>query len=151
VLVPADQSVSTQVVDVRDLAAWLVRCIENPVSGIFNVSGPATPLAQHLATARAVAGHTGPLVAVSNEWLMAHEVEEWAGPRSLPLWLHSPGSEGFAARSTDAAVTAGLVCRPLEQTLSDVLAWENSRDHVRPRLAGLEPPQERALIEAADG
>ena len=151
VLVPGEQEVLTQVVDVRDLAVWLVRCIEESASGIFNVSGPVTPLAEHLAAARAVAGHSGPLVAVTNEWLVAHEVHEWAGPRSLPLWLHTAGWEGFAARSTEAAVAAGLVCRPLRQTLSDVLAWEGSRDQVRPRRAGLEPEEERLLIEAADG
>jgi 2'-hydroxyisoflavone reductase len=151
VLVPAEQDISTQVVDVRDLAVWMVRCIEDSASGIFNVSGPATPLAHHLAAAGAVAGHSGPLVAVTNEWLVSHEVQEWSGPRSLPLWLCTAGWEGFAARCTDAAVAAGLVCRPLDQTLSDVLAWERSRDHGGPRRAGLEPALERQLIEAANG
>ena len=152
VLVPFEQNVSTQIVDVRDLALWLVRCVEDSASGTYNVAGPATPLSEHLAVARSVAGHTGPLVAVTNEWLVAHEVEEWAGPRSLPLWLHSPGWEGFAARSSDAAVSAGLVCRPLEQTLTDVLRWELARGddgQDRPRRAGLEPAQERQLFEAA--
>ena len=128
-----------------------MRCIEDSTRGIFNVSGPVIPLAQHLAAAREVAGHTGPLVAVTNEWLVAHEVQEWAGPRSLPLWLNTAGWQGFAARSTDAAVAAGLVCRPLRKTLSDVLIWERSRDHIRPRRAGLEPEEERLLIEAACG
>ena len=149
VLVPAAQDVSTQVVDVRDLAVFLVRCIEDSASGIFNVAGPATPLSAHLAAARAVAGHTGPLVAVTNEWLVAHQVQEWAGPRSLPLWLHTAGWEGFAARSSDAAVATGLVCRPLEQTLTDVLAWEVARGYGRPRRAGLEAAEERHLIEDA--
>jgi nucleoside-diphosphate-sugar epimerase len=151
VLVPAEQVTSTQVVDVRDLAIWLVRCVEDSTRGIFNVSGPVIPLAQHLAVAREVAGHAGPLVPVTNDWLVSHEVQEWAGPRSLPLWLHTPGWQGFAARSTDAATAAGLVCRPIRQTLSDVLAWEGSRDLVRPRRAGLEPEEERLLIEAAKG
>lgn len=152
VLVPAEQDVSTQVVDVRDLALWVVRCVEDSTRGTFNAAGPPTPLRQHLAVARAMAGHTGPLVAMTNEWLVAHEVTEWAGPRSLPLWLSTPGSEGFAARNTDAAVTAGLVCRPLEQTLTDVLAWEVARvpeRHGLPRRAGLEPADERRLIEDA--
>ena len=151
VLVPAEQAMATQVVDVRDLALWLVECVEDSTRGIFNVSGPVTPLAQHLAVAREVAGHTGPLVPVTNDWLVAHEVQEWAGPRSLPLWLHTPGWQGFAARSTDAAVATGLVCRPLRATLSDLLVWERSRDPVRPRRAGLEPEEERLLIEAANG
>jgi len=146
VLVPAEQEVSTQVVDVRDLALWLVRCVEDPVRGVFNVAGPATPLSEHLATARAVAGHTGPLAPRDNEWLIAHEVEAWAGPRSLPLWLHSADSRGFAARRTDAAVAAGLVCRPLKQTLADVLAWEIARGADRSRQAGLSPADEAQLI-----
>jgi nucleoside-diphosphate-sugar epimerase len=149
VLVPEEQGVSTQIVDVRDLALWLVRCIEDSASGVFNASGPATPLSQYLAVARAVAGHTGPLVAVTNQWLVKHEVQEWSGPRSLPLWLCTPGWEGFAARSTDAAIAAGLVCRPLEQTLTDVLAWEVARGDGRPLRAGLSPADERQLIEAA--
>lgn len=149
VLVPAEQGISTQVADVRDLASWLVRCMEDSVRGIFNVSGPVTPLSEHLAAARRVAGHHGPLVAVTNDWLVAHEVQEWAGPRSLPLWLHSKGWEGFAARSTKAALAAGLVCRPLEQTLSDVLGWEVAQGQGRPRRAGLTPAEERQLIEAA--
>ena len=149
VLVPADQHISTQVVDVRDLALWLVRCIEDTVRGVFNVSGPATPLSAHLAAARSVAGHNGPLVAMDNQWLVAHEVHEWAGPRSLPLWLHSADSAGFAARCTDAAVASGLACRPLEQTLTDVLAWEIAQGPDRPRRAGLSSDDERQLIEAA--
>ncbi len=152
VLVPAEQNAWTQVLDVRDLALWLVRCVEDSASGTFNVAGPATPLSWYLASACAVAGHTGPLMAVSNEWLVAHEVQEWAGPRSLPLWLHSVDSAGFGARSTDAAVAAGLVCRPLEQALADVLLWEQSRSqdgHDRPRRAGLSPADERQLIQAA--
>lgn len=149
VLVPAEQNTFTQVVDVRDLALWLVKCIENSVTGTYNVSGPAIRLSEHLANARAVAGHTGPLVEVDNAWLVAHDVDEWAGPRSLPLWLHAEGWEGFAARNTDAALAAGLLYRPLEETLTDVLAWEVAHSDVGPRRAGLTPADERELIAAA--
>ncbi|MEP7034525.1 MAG: NAD-dependent epimerase/dehydratase family protein [Actinomycetota bacterium] len=151
VLVPVAQDGLTQVVDVRDLARWLVRSIEDSAAGVFNVAGPATPLAEHLRIARAVAGHAGPLVEVTDQWLLEHDVQEWAGQRSIPLWLHTPGWEGFGARSTQAAVGAGLSCRPLEQTLADVLAWEVARVRPRPRQAGLEAEDERQLIEAANG
>ncbi len=33
------------------------------------------------------AGHTGDLVEADDDWLAAHDVAHWAGPRSLPLWL----------------------------------------------------------------
>ena len=126
-----------------------MQCIEDAVGGVINVSGPTTPLSEHLAMARTVAGHTGPLIAADNRWLVAHDVQEWAGPRSLPLWLHSPGWEGFAARSTHAAEAAGLVCRPLRQTLADVLAWEGAQGFDRARGAGLSIEEERLLIHSA--
>ena len=71
VLVPDSPDLSTQVIDVRDLASWLLHCIEGSVHGTFNAMGPVTRFADHLNAARVVAGHTGPLVEVDNEWLIA--------------------------------------------------------------------------------
>jgi hypothetical protein len=88
-------------------------------------------------------------VTVPSQWLAEHGVEEWSGQRSLPLWLHSEGWEGFAARDNSAARKAGLVLRPLAQTLRDTLAWEVRRGPGRARKAGLSPADERLLIAAA--
>lgn len=151
VLVPDTTGVSSQLVDVRDLAAWLVHGAEAGVAGTFNAGSAPTPLAEHLATARHVAGHTGPLVEVGQDWLLAHGVEPYMGPRSLPLWLPVPEYAGWAARDTTAARDAGLVCRPAAETFRDVLAWERTRpaDHVR--IAGLSAAEERGLLAAARG
>lgn len=149
VLVPDLPDLATQVIDVRDLAAWLVRCIEESVQGTFNACGPVTLFGDHIDAARMVSSHAGPLVTVSNEWLKEHDVEPWSGPRSLPLWLPGATEAGFGARSTEAATAAGLVCRPLDQTLTDVLAWEVAEGVDRPRRAGLSAEGERQLIEAA--
>lgn len=148
VLVPDSPDLSTQVIDVRDLASWLLHCIEGSVHGTFNAMGPVTRFADHLSAARHVSSHAGRLVAVSNQWLAEHGVNPWMGPRSLPLWLPGPAETGHGARCTDAAVAAGLVCRPLEQTLTDVLAWEIAQGPGRPRRAGLSSADERQLIEA---
>lgn len=150
VLVPDSPDLTTQVVDVRDLASWLVRCIEESVHGTFNACGPMTRFADHLDAARMVSSHVGPLVTVSSQWLDEHEVLPWAGPRSLPLWLPGAAEAGFGARSTVAASAAGLVCRPLEQTLTDVLTWEVAEGSERPRRAGLSAEEERQLIKASD-
>lgn len=149
VLVPDTPDLGTQVIDVRDLSAWLVESAETRRCGILNAAGDVVPLAEHLETARSVAGHTGPLVTVSSQWLVEHGVEEWSGDRSLPLWLHSEGWEAFAARDASAARTAGLLLRPLAQTLADTLAWELRAGPGRPRRAGLSPADERELIGAA--
>jgi 2'-hydroxyisoflavone reductase len=148
VLVP-DSPVPAQVIDVRDLAGWLVTCAERGIQGVFNASGPPMPLADHLFEARKVAGHTGETVAVSPEWLVAHGVEPWSGEESLPLWLPLPEYAGFSSRSVAAANAAGLRARPLADTLADGLAWEMRQGPGRPRKAGLSAARERALIALA--
>jgi nucleoside-diphosphate-sugar epimerase len=149
VLVPDAPALPTQVIDVRDLAAWVVDAGTAGVSGIFNAMGETTPLPDHLEVARTVAGHTGPVVPVGQEWLLAHDVEPWMGERSLPLWLPLPDYAGFSARDSSAARAAGLVTRPLADTLADTLEWELASGPDRPRLAGLTAEEERSLLADA--
>jgi nucleoside-diphosphate-sugar epimerase len=151
VLVPSIPGLGVQVIDVRDLASWLLDASEHTISGIFNVGGPTLSLEEHLAVARRVAGHEGELVEASEDWLVAHGVEPWMGPRSLPLWLETPAWAGLNSHDTGRAVALGLVARPLEQTLADVLAWELEQGADRPRRAGLTSGEERLLLEAFDG
>lgn len=146
VLVPAD-GLLTSVVDVRDLAAWLVTAGVGGLSGVFDVTGPAVPFADHLTTARQVAGHTGPVVRADGSWLLEQGVQQWAGQRSLPLWLTDPEWSGSGARDSSRARAAGLRTRPLAETLTDTLAWELERAPTV-RRAGLTDEDERTLLAA---
>ncbi len=103
VLVPSIPGLGVQVIDVRDLAAWLIDGAERAISGVFNVGGPTLSLEEHLAVARRVAGHEGELVEAPQDWLMAHGVEPWMGPRSLPLWLETPAWAGLNSHDTSRA------------------------------------------------
>jgi 2'-hydroxyisoflavone reductase len=146
VLVPDAGQQPTQVIDVRDLARWLLAAGEAGAAGPFDIVGPVVSLADHLELARSVAGHGGPVVAAAADWLVAHSVDGWMGPRSLPLWLPDAEFAGLTARTGERARTAGLLTRPLPQTLADILAWELTRpaDHVR--RAGLTDADERDLL-----
>jgi len=144
VLVPAGDGLVAAMIDVRDLAEWLVGCAESGTVGVVNAMANSRPLADHLAVARRVAGHDGPLVAVADGWLAEHDVNEWMGPRSLPLWIADPAYRGFGARSTARAEAAGLATRPLEETLADTLAWEETV--TQPHGAGLTDDEERELL-----
>ena len=146
VLVPDTQS-ATQVIDVRDLADWLLDASSRHIAGIFNTTGATVTLSQHIDAARTVAGHTGPVVLADPQWLIDQGVQEWMGGRSLPLWVADPDWLGFGARNSSKARGAGLRTRPLEQTLSDTLAWELTRDRTEARRAGLTDEDERALLE----
>lgn len=149
VLVPDTPALDSQVIDVRDLADWLITSAEQHLTGEFNAVGHVLPLAGHLETARGVAGHTGPVLTLNQDELAAADVNPWAGERSLPLWLPLPDFAGFMSRSNKAAVAAGLVLRPLAETLADTLAWELAAGPDRPRNAGLTPAEERRMLTIA--
>jgi 2'-hydroxyisoflavone reductase len=144
-LVPAIDDAPTQVIDVRDLAAWLLLAAEQGITGAFNALGDQVSFGDYIRQSRAAAGHRGDLVPAAAGWLADQGVGYWAGPDSLPLWL-PPGHEGFMARSNNAAVEAGLRLRPWQETLADTLADERERGLDRPRKAGLSPETETRLL-----
>ena len=148
VLVPDAPDLTTQVIDVRDLAAWSVDALARGVTGTFNVTGEPVPFFDYLETNRGVAGHSGAVIRAEQGWLLSQGVQEWAGPRSLPLWLADPDWVGFNTNDSSRARRAGLITRPPRETSADILAWEQSRDPALTRKAGLSDEEERALIEA---
>ncbi|GAA2754266.1 NAD-dependent epimerase/dehydratase family protein [Amnibacterium kyonggiense] len=150
VLVPDAPQRSTELIDIRDLAAWLVRCAEDGTGGVFDAVGREVPLAEHLAAAGRAADSAAAVVAAPEAWLAEQGVVEWAGPRSLPLWLAAPDWQGFTSRSGERARAAGLVHRPLDETLRDVLAWEETRPE-HPHGAGLADEEERELLRLLAG
>ncbi len=151
VLVPDDPDLLTSVIDARDLADWIVTLAEDRAAGVFNAVGDVVWLGEHLAAARAVAGHAGPVVAAAPEWLMAHGVGQWAGPRSLPLWVADDESRGIGAVSNARAREAGLRPRRLEETLADALAWARSQPTALPMHSGLTDDEECALLAELAG
>src|SRR5205085_2217918 len=59
VLAPDAPDLLTQVIDVRDVAAWIIDAGSRAMAGIFNVTGETVPFTGHLEVARALAGHRG--------------------------------------------------------------------------------------------
>lgn len=145
VLVPAVPDQPVQVIDVRDLAGWLLQAGLNRIPGVFDTVGAPTTVGAVLQVCRQIAGHTGEVVGRDPEWLTAHGVGYWSGPKSLPLWLPA-GHELTVPRSGSKAVAAGLVRRSLAELATDVLADESARGLVRDRGAGLTRAEELELI-----
>jgi 2'-hydroxyisoflavone reductase len=158
VLIPDAPDVPVQVLDVRDLASWLVRAAGGGSSevgsagrgsagrgsaGIANAGGPTHTFAEHLETVRDVTGFTGSWEVAGEDWLAEHEVEPWMGPRSLPHWLPAE-TIALNAHDLSRAASLGLRTRPLAETLADTLAWELSEPGER--RAGLTDDDERALL-----
>lgn len=150
-LVPDTPDAATQVVDVRDLAAWLLRCAEGGAIGTYDAVGPVIPFADWVTLSRQVGQHTGPVVTAPAAWLLAQGVEEFMGDQSLAMWLVDPAWAGFSARSGAAARAAGLQHRSRRALVQDVLAWEREQGLDRPRSAGLSAARERELVAALPG
>lgn len=143
---PDTPDLPTQVIDVRDLVAWLLDAAEQQLTGAFNTVGPTTPFAEWVELARAAGGHTGPVRSAEADWLVKQGVGQWAGPDSLAMWLVEPGWEGWSRRDGAAAVRAGLRHRPRAEAIADALAWEREQGLERDRGAGLSRARERELI-----
>jgi nucleoside-diphosphate-sugar epimerase len=147
VLVPDEPGLCVQVVDVRDLATFLLACARDGVGGPVNVVGECMTFDDFLAVSARVAGFVGTLVPASPDWLVEHAVQHWAGPRSLPMWLPLPEYAGLGRQSDARAVRLGLRRRPLAAMLADVLADERARGLDRPRRAGLTREEETELLD----
>jgi 2'-hydroxyisoflavone reductase len=148
VIVPDDLDFPCAVVDVRDLAAWIVTAAEQRLEGAFNVTGLTAPLREVLAVAASLTGSTARLRSVPAPQLRELGVQGWMGPASLPLWIDDPDWRGFATMDTSRARAAGFVTRPLAETLHDALAYEETRTEHQPRRAGLTDGDELRVLEA---
>lgn len=136
VLAPGSPDDVVQIIDVRDLAAWLVDCAEARTVGAFDGTGPATRLGDVLAETAAGVGASPELVWVDQDFLLAHDVEPWMGERAIPLWLPRPAYDGMMDHDLSPSFAAGLTTRPIAETARDTLSWLQSEpDHQRTGLS----------------
>jgi len=140
VLAPGSSSQPVQLIDARDLGAFLVRLAEDRTGGIFNATGPAEPLTLGETLERSGGGD---LVWVDDDTLLAAGVDPWM---ELPLWLPGDDYAGILRADVSRALGAGIAFRPLEETARDTLAWSLASGEQRPTLSR---EKERELLEAA--
>jgi 2'-hydroxyisoflavone reductase len=145
-LVPGDGADPVQFIDGRDLGEWMIRLAEADTPGTFNALGPAKPTTMD-AVLRACEKATGAKPTYTH---VAPELLE-ARQADLPIWVSRKGSlAGYGAVSNTRALRAGLTFRPLETTITDLLAWFRSQPaERRAKLrAGLTREQESDLLKA---
>ncbi|MFS3127442.1 NAD-dependent epimerase/dehydratase family protein [Nocardioides sp. Bht2] len=142
VLAPGSPDDAVQVIDVRDLAAWLVLLAERRTVAILDGTGQPTTRGAALAEiARGVAVDPR-LTWVDQSFLLDREVPPWMGPGSLPLWLPLPDYAGLVSHDVTASYAAGLQTRGLAETAGDTLAWLRSADGIAPIGMGREAEAE---------
>jgi 2'-hydroxyisoflavone reductase len=122
VLAPGAPNRPVQFIDARDCAAWTIRMIEARHVGTFNVTGPARVLSMSdfLAACREATGSDARFTWVADDFLLRRGVAPFF---EMPLWL-PPSHQGIMALDIERALSCGLSCRPLAETITDTLQWD---------------------------
>ncbi len=147
ILAPDRPEVLTQIIDVRDLADFILTLIENDVSGVFNATGPATPLSFGLLldTCKLISGSDAKFKWANLDFINQNQIAPWS---DLPAYLPDVADDaGFAQVDISKAIQAGLKFSALENTIKDTLTWINELPNDYQMKAGLKLEREKELLE----
>ena len=148
VAVPGAPSDPLEIIDVRDLAAWLVLLVEQGTLGVFNACGPEKRLAWGtvVEACQKAGSPTSKPIWIPTDFLLAQKDLEF------PIWAPFVGeTKGFHTWRNDRAVKAGLRFRPAADTVRDTLAWFKTQEKAekgRTKLDGPTAQREAELIAA---
>ena len=143
VLAPGDPDGHVQVVDVRDLAAWMLHCLEKQVVGEYNAVGyeGRVSMRELLHGCKCATATPVQFTWASEEFLLENKVGPWM---QMPMWIPRDANS-YAAN--DKAIKSGLKFRPLGQTIADTLAWAKKERGARPfRRTGVRSELEKELL-----
>jgi 2'-hydroxyisoflavone reductase len=150
-LAPGTPGDPIQVIDVRDLAAFMMTLVEARTNGIFNaVTPPGACTMGGLITA---SQHASPKAGTKVTWVNEDFIAAHSKPEelNLPIWAPMKGEyAGASLTSINTSRKAGLRSRDLEVTVGDTLAWfqslpEERRSKLR---SGLDPVREADALQA---
>lgn len=149
-IVPGAPTDPVQIIDVRDLAAFLVKLLEDRAHGAFNATGPA----RELSMIDMIAGcNEGLGASASPTWIPADFLtQQGLEPSRFPIWLPPEGATaGFHRVNVQKAIAAGLTFRPVSDTARATMDWvrgypADMQERLLPPLPTQE--QEDAIIKA---
>jgi 2'-hydroxyisoflavone reductase len=150
ILAPEKPEAPTQFIDVRDLAEFILRLIENKNVDVYNADAQAGSLTMGALINSCIkqAKNKAKPVWVPADFLEAQKVGAWM---DLPCWIPAAGEyAGFGRTSAAKAKKAGLRYRPLDITVRDTMKWwqEQSEERRAKPKAGLSAEREAAVLKA---
>ena len=148
VLVPGGKDDPLQVIDVRDLSAFMLLLGEKGTKGgIFNACGPEKRMSWGSVIEACQKAAAKP---ANLHWASLEELKKVEG-LEFPIWAPYAGdSRGFHTWSNERAVKAGMRFRPIETIAKDTLAWWKTvaDDDKRKRLGGPSAEKEAEALAA---
>jgi 2'-hydroxyisoflavone reductase len=150
VLAPGTGQDPVQMIDARDLAAWIVHVVEKQHMGVYNAVGPAerTTMAGMLERCRDALGSAATLTWVDARFLEQQGVKPWS---DMPVWVPAEGdSRGMGTVNVSKAMRDGLSFRPIDDTAQATLAWFQTlpADRQAKLRAGITAEREAEVLAA---
>jgi 2'-hydroxyisoflavone reductase len=146
-VVPEPPERPLQVIDARDLAAWMLDLAAADATGVFNAASPAWQWRMSdFVKALKDASPAPPRAAwLPESALLEAGVVPWTG---LPLWIPESDRDGAGFMTIDCrrAQAAGLAARALPQTIADTAAWLAARDNANAWRQVLSADVEQKLV-----
>ena len=120
VLVPGPRD-PVQYIDIRDVASFMIRLVEERSGGTYNAVGPAAPTVtqQFVHGAHAAFSSTATFTAIDDQAFLREQRLLYAVPWIMPI----EGNYGTARISPERALANGLTFHPLAQSVRDIHDW----------------------------
>lgn len=147
-LAPGKPADLTQYIDVRDLAEFMVHCLEQQRTGSFNLVRKPMPMGEFLDACVRVTDKGTELTWVPADFLEQEGLQAW---QNIPMWADSDSPmTGSLTWSPAKAMAAGLTIRPVETTIRDTIDWFRSLPEERQATlrAGIEADREKSVLSA---
>jgi len=150
VLAPGEATDPVQFIDVRDLAEWSIRMVEQGATGIYNATGPQEKftIGEMLDSIKQVTKSETRFTWVNAEFLAAQKVWAWS---DMPVWMPAQGEmAGFCQVSIQKALGKGLTFRSFSDTTQATLEWirEQQPERQGKLKAGITAEREAEVLAA---
>jgi 2'-hydroxyisoflavone reductase len=146
VLAPGRPDAHIQVIDARDFAAFVVRAVEQQMTGLYNTTGESITWQAWFDAFKAVSGSDTAYTWIDDRAFLRDHIKRPARSYgALPLFMPEAWGDWWTCNS-DRAQALGLTYRPATEIARDILEWDCTRPPDEPRVAGLSPEEEAEIL-----
>jgi len=121
IIIPGQKDEVVQYIDVRDLAEWMIRLLENKAAGIYNGSGPGFNMTTNAFVHGIHASYTSSVNYIQIDDLTFLEENDIIGIQ--PWVIQLPQYAGMSRTENSKAIAAGLQFRSLSETVGATKEW----------------------------
>jgi 2'-hydroxyisoflavone reductase len=151
-IAPGDGSDPVEIVDVKDVARFLMLAADQSFYGTFNLTGRPMGFREFLAACKATTHSDAQFVWIPQDFLHRQGLETdfalglFAG--NFPFWRPPGAKPGLWQVSSEKAFRAGWQTRTFQETALDCLSYFRSRDKTLDWDDYLSPDKEKQVLDA---